>query len=175
MPIRTLEQLANVKVRYAVQLRREAQQREAEGGEKAEATSAQRKELLEDARKRLELALGFGATTERLSLLGSCLKRLALESDGGGTAKEPPGRGRILQEGLSSSNLFRRKPLLIPIRRSTGSLCCSWPTTLRRTKDNRASSSRRSGSASRRPASDRLSSPVSGSGFTIPTPRCCVR
>ena len=83
VPIRTLEQLANVKVRYAVQLRREARQREPDGGEKAEASSARRKELLEDARKRLDLALGFGATTERLALLGSCLKRLALESEAG--------------------------------------------------------------------------------------------
>ena len=81
VPIRALEQLANVKVRYAMQLRREAQQQEADSGEKAEASSAKRKELLEDALKWLELALGFGATTERLSLLGSYAKRLALESD----------------------------------------------------------------------------------------------
>jgi len=81
VPIRTLEQLANVKVRYAAQLRSEARQREADGGEKTAASSAKRRELLQDARKRLELALKFGDTTERLSLLGSCLKRLALESD----------------------------------------------------------------------------------------------
>jgi CHAT domain-containing protein len=81
VPIRALEQLANVKVRYALRLRREAQQREADGGEKAEASSQERKALLEDARKRLELALGFGKTLERLALFGSCFKRLALESD----------------------------------------------------------------------------------------------
>jgi len=79
VPIRALEQLANVEGRYAAQLRREAQQREKKGGEKAAA--AKRRELLEDARKRLELALKFGETSERLSLLGSYLKRLALESD----------------------------------------------------------------------------------------------
>ena len=80
VPIRALEQLANVEVRYAMQLRREAQQQQADGGEKAETSSAKRKELMEDALKRLELALGFGETTERLSLLGSYAKRLALES-----------------------------------------------------------------------------------------------
>ena len=74
VPIRALEQLADVKVRYAVQLR------EADGGEKAEVSSAKRKELLKGALEHLELALGFGATTERLSLLGSYAKRLALES-----------------------------------------------------------------------------------------------
>jgi hypothetical protein len=81
VPIRALEQLANVKVRYAVQLRREAQEREKNGNEKAEATATQRKKLLEDARTHLEQVLKFGPTTERLSLLGSCFKRLALESD----------------------------------------------------------------------------------------------
>ena len=47
MPIHVLEQLANLKVRYATQLRREAQRQEADGGEKAAASAAQRKKLLE--------------------------------------------------------------------------------------------------------------------------------
>ncbi|MFO7634716.1 MAG: CHAT domain-containing protein, partial [Caldilinea sp.] len=80
-PIRAKEQLGHVKVRRAVQLWRAAQQAAAGGGQ-AETSQEERVELLNDARNDLELALKFGETTERFSLLGSCHKRLAMESAG---------------------------------------------------------------------------------------------
>ena len=69
-PIRTLEQFANCKVRWARTLARDEANRDKALG------------LLREAEQQLEHLLALGKTSERWSLLGSIMKRKAMLSDG---------------------------------------------------------------------------------------------
>jgi hypothetical protein len=71
-PLSAVEQLANLELRYAARLREER----AEGG--APAAGPDPDELIREAATWLEWLLRLGETTERLSMLGSLYKHLAL-------------------------------------------------------------------------------------------------
>jgi hypothetical protein len=81
VPLRAIEQLANLQTRYAIQLRRELQQN---GMKPKEAQRLEKniEKLMDEAQDRLAWLLKVGKTPERLALLGSCHKRLALAATG---------------------------------------------------------------------------------------------
>jgi tetratricopeptide (TPR) repeat protein len=78
VPLAAVEQLANLKARYADKLRRGIEDRRKAGQPDAEqdaADDAMRKALLDDAIERLEQLLKVAETPERLALMGGCYKR----------------------------------------------------------------------------------------------------
>jgi CHAT domain-containing protein len=81
VPLRAIEQLANLQTRYAIQLRRELQQNSMKPKE-AQRLEKNIEKLMEEAQDRLAWLLKVGKTPERLALLGSCHKRLALAATG---------------------------------------------------------------------------------------------
>lgn len=82
VPIRMVEQLGNLKARYAVQLKQ--QERRSEPGAARRADRPEPDKLLEEASAWLKWVLAAGPTPERLALMGSFYKRAALATEGKG-------------------------------------------------------------------------------------------
>jgi CHAT domain-containing protein len=79
VPVRAIEQLADLEARYAEKLQHQVAQVKGKARQKLE---AEQNELLRTARKRLLLALRMGQTPARLALLGDYYRRLAVTTTG---------------------------------------------------------------------------------------------
>ena len=85
VPLAAVEQCANLEVRLALSLHQRIQSRRQAGAQHAKqdaADESRRKELFEDAIKRLRWLLKAAETPERLALLGGCYKRRVIASSG---------------------------------------------------------------------------------------------
>ena len=83
VPIRTVEQLANLEGRFAVQLSLP----DKKGEPRARSERLKPEELLVKAQERLELLLKLAPTAERYALLGSYYKRRAITQRGDETSR----------------------------------------------------------------------------------------
>jgi tetratricopeptide (TPR) repeat protein len=89
VPLSTIQQRANLLVRYADKLRAE----QSAGGQNGPTAGAQEPgSLIDEAIEQLKWILGLGESSERLSLLGGCYKRKAT------AARTPRERRRWLEE-----------------------------------------------------------------------------
>lgn len=91
-PLNTIEQLANLLVRYADKLREQQSATGQTGVTATDAAAHNPGSLIDEAVKQLQWLLNLGDSTERLSLMGGCYKRKAV------AAQAAPERRKWLKE-----------------------------------------------------------------------------